>query len=49
MEVTAVIERVGGVAGSVTPAHVDAVTKVAKGLEGAARGKLLKRADGWLL
>lgn len=31
--------------GSVTSAHVDAVTKVAKGLEGAARGKLLDRAD----
>lgn len=29
--------------GSVTPAHVDAVTKVAKGLDGAARGKLLER------
>ena len=31
--------------GSVTPAHVDAVTQVAKGLDGAARGKLLERAD----
>ena len=31
--------------GSVTPAHVDAVTKVAKGLDGAARGMLLERAD----
>ncbi len=31
--------------GSVTPGHVDAVTKVAKGLDGAARGKLLERAD----
>ncbi len=31
--------------GSVTPAHVDAVTKVAKGLDGVARDKLLQRAD----
>jgi hypothetical protein len=31
--------------GSVTAGHVDAVTKVAKGLDGTARGKLLERAD----
>ena len=31
--------------GSVTAGHVDAVTKVAKGLDGAARDKLLERAD----
>lgn len=31
--------------GSVTPGHVDAVTKVAKGLEGPQRDKLLERAD----
>jgi hypothetical protein len=31
--------------GSVTSGHIDAVTKVAKGLDGAARGKLLERAD----
>ena len=30
--------------GSVSAAHVDAVTRVAKGLDGAARGKLLERA-----
>jgi len=31
--------------GSVTPGHVDAVTKVAKGLEGDQRDALLERAD----
>ena len=31
--------------GEVTAGHVDAVTKVVKGLDGAARGKLLERAD----
>jgi hypothetical protein len=33
-------------AGSVTPAHVDAVTRVAKGLEGDQRAQLLSRANG---
>ena len=33
-------------AGATTPAHIDAVTKVAKGLEGSARDRLLARADG---
>ncbi len=33
-------------AGEVTAAHVDAVTKAAKGLEGAQRAELLRRADG---
>ena len=32
-------------AGSTTPAHIDAVTKVAKGLDGSARDRLLARAD----
>jgi hypothetical protein len=32
-------------AGEVTPAHVDVVTKAAKGLEGAQRASLLARAD----
>jgi hypothetical protein len=31
--------------GSVTAGHVDAVTKVARGLDGAARDQLLERAD----
>ena len=31
--------------GSVTPGHIDAVTKVAKGLEGSQREALLERAD----
>ncbi|MFI0527188.1 MAG: HNH endonuclease signature motif containing protein [Ilumatobacteraceae bacterium] len=32
--------------GSVTPGHVDAVTKAAKGLEGQQRAELMRRADG---
>ena len=32
--------------GSITPGHVDAVTKAAKGLEGQQRAELMRRADG---